>query len=190
MIREIACDIAAIVRSSGYVNEHFEYCELIKRDGVTYPAQYIGGGNYEQVLNHDVNGTSYLRRNGKVSYSGVSGSDNIRLQACGGVQFVTMKLPLRLVMVVPKVNLHDDAFSDDALVGEMIALLSGSVPVSIFGVRDLTYNIVGSDIDALSIWKEEVKGVEYQMRFDYSYIAIDFNASAVINPSCLIQDCY
>jgi len=189
MIREICCDIKELILSSGYVNTHFEYCELIKNGDVTYPAQYVTGGNYEQVFNNDVNGNSYVRKNGKVSFAAVSGSDNVKVVACGGVQFVKMIYPLRLVMTVPKSKLSDDAFSDDLLAMEIITLLSANTTTTLAGVRSLEYNVTDFDIDALSIWNSEVKNSDYQMNFDFSYIAINFNAELVINPACLTSTC-
>lgn len=189
MIRDIACDVKEIVLSSGYINTHWEYCELIKNGEVTYPGFYIGGGNYQNVFNQDVNGNSYLRKNGKVSYGAVTGADNIKLSACSDVNFVKMNIPFRLVMTVPKTNLADDAFSDELLAMEMIALLSGAVTPNIEGVRSIEYNVTDYDTDALTIWKAEVQGSDYQMLFGYAYIAINFTCSIVVNPACIINSC-
>jgi hypothetical protein len=91
-------------------------------------------------------------------------------------------------MTVPKSNLSDDAFSDDLLVQEIIALLSAATPTN-EGVRSIDYNVTNYDTDSLSIWKAEVSGMDYQMNFRFSYIAIDFTASVVVNPECLIRSC-
>lgn len=189
MIREIACDIKELVLSSGYVNTHFEYCELVKNGEVTYPGFYTGGGNYDNVFNNDVNGNSYLRKNGNVSFTSVSGADNIKLTACSDVNFVKMNIPFRLVMTVPKTNLSDDAFSDELLVMEMMSLLSGSVTPNMEGVRSIDYVTTSYDTDALSIWSSEVKGMEYQMLFGYAYVAINFTCAVVVNPTCLNLSC-
>src|SRR5688572_162344 len=119
MISEIACDIRDLVLSTGYVNTYFEYCEMIKNGDVTYPAQYDGGGNYVQVFNNDVNGNGYLRKNGNISFGQIS-TGNIKAFACGGNPFVKMTIPFRLVLVVPKSKLSDNAFSDDLLCQNMI----------------------------------------------------------------------
>ena len=189
MFEAIACDIREIVLSSGYVNTHFEWCELVRRGDVTYPAQYTNGGNYEQAFNNDVNGNSYLRKNGTVSFAKPPGKNGIKLTSCGGDNLVQMTLPLRLVMVVPKNKLEDNAFSDDLLVQDMTALLQGSVDLPESGAINMKYQVTGSDTDSLSIWSAEVKGVEYQMNFKYSYVAINFNVIAIINPNCLYRSC-
>jgi hypothetical protein len=188
MIQEICCNIADIVKSSGYVNTHFEFCELIKRGDMVYPAQYIGGGNYEPVLNNDVNGNSYLRKNGKTSFGAPPSKQNVKTKSCGGDDMVQMTIPFRLVMVVPKSKLLDNAFSDELLVQEINSLLSneGFTPT---GASNFEYALTNYDTDSLSIWASEVKGVDYQMSFDYSYIAIDFNAVVVANPACIYQSC-
>jgi len=189
MIREITCDINSIMMNSGFVNTHFEYCELIKNGDVTYPAQYDSGGNYVQVFNNDVGGNSYLRRNGKASFSSVSGVDNVKFIACGDNPFVKMTLPFRLVMTVPKSALLDDAFSDDLLAMSIINLITADTVVAIDGVRLLQYNVLDYDTDALSIWSAEVKGMDYQMNFAYSFVALNFNAVAIVNPNCLNFSC-
>lgn len=189
MVEAIACNIREIVLSSGYVNTHFEWCELVREGNVTYPAQYIGGGNYVQVLNNDVNGNSYLRKNGNVSFGKPPGKGALKLTSCSGDTMVQMTIPLRLVMVVPKDKLADDAFSDDLLVQDMTSLIQGSVDLPETGAHSIKYQVTGSDTDSLSIWSQEVKGAEYQMLFKYSYIAINFNAVAVLNPNCLYRTC-
>jgi hypothetical protein len=189
MISEIACDIKELVLATGYVNTHFEYCELIKNGEVTYPAQYVGGGNYEQVMNNDTNGNSYLRKNGDVSFSDPTGLAGKKVKACGSSSFVKITIPLRLVMIVLKSKLGDNAFSDDKLALDMNNYLSSAVTTTIFGVQSLSYNVTGHDTDSISIWSQEVKGMEYQMNFNYSYVAINFNVEAIVNPSCLTEDC-
>lgn len=187
MIAEIACDIRSLVESTGYVNTYFEYCELIKNGDVTYPAQYDGAGNYVQVFNNDVNGNGYLRKNGNISFGAVS--SNVKAFACGGNPFVKMTIPFRLVLVVPKSKLGDNAFSDDLLCQNIINLLSSDVTTSIYGVRALEYSVTSYDSDSLSVWSAEVKGMNYQMNFKFSYVAINFNVISEVNPSCLTESC-
>jgi hypothetical protein len=189
MIQHIACDIKEIVMSTGYVNTHYEYCELITRSGTTFPAQYVGGGNYQQVNNHDVNGNSYLRRNGNASFSKPSGIYSIKTTSCKDSELVEMTIPFRLVMVVPRKNLEDNAFSDDLLAQEVIGQIVAGGNLQIDGVNSVTYNVTGYDIDALKIWADEIKGVEYQMNFNLAYIAININAVSIMNPACLRTVC-
>jgi len=190
IIQDIACDIKELILSSGYVTTHFEYCELIRNGDRTYPAQYIPGGNYQEVFNNDVNGNSYVRKAGNVSFGEATTKRHKPFQACGGVNWQTMTMPMRLVMVVPREKMTDTAFSDDVLAHEIITLLSGAVIPTIYGVDSLSYDVKSYDIDSLSIWSEEVKGVDYQMNFRYAYIAINFNVVATINPTCLTSPCY
>jgi len=187
MISEIACDIRDLVLSTGYVNTYFEYCEMIQNGDVTYPAQYDGNGNYVQVFNNDVNGNGYMRKNGNISFGEVSSP--VKFAACGGNPFVKMTIPLRLVLVVPKSKLSDNAFSDDLLCQNIINLLQQAVTASIYGVKSLEYSVSSYDSDSLSVWSAEVKGAPYQMNFKYSYVAINFNAISEVNPSCLTESC-
>lgn len=186
MIREIACDIKDIIMATGYVMNHYEYVELVRQDQMTYPGYYIGGGNYEQVLNPDMGGMSYLRKNGNVSFGSVTMP---KFVACGGNPFVKMTMPFRLVMAIDKDKLGDDAFSDDLLAQNIIKVLSQAVSAAIYGVQSLEYEVTGYNTDSLSVWSDEVKGMDYQMNFRYSFISISFNAVSIVNPACLTEIC-
>lgn len=186
MIREIACDIKEVIMSTGYVHDHYEYCELIRQDNMVYPGYYIGGGNYEHVLNADIGGISYLRKNGNISFGTVTMP---KFMACGGNPFVKMTIPFKIVMAIDKDKLGDNAFSDDLLAQNIMKVLSQAVTSSIYGVISLDYDVTGYNTDSLSIWSEEVKGIEYQMNFRYSFISINLNAVSILNPTCLTELC-
>lgn len=189
MIQYIACDIKDKILSLGYINHHFEYCKIIPVGTDTYPAYYVGEGQYANVFDMDVNGHSYLRKAGRVTMPDAPTKQNIKTTSCGGDDFITVKIPLRLVLTVPKSKLGDDAFSDDYLIDEVVQMLSADIDIPDVNAREINYVITSTDTDSISVWRAEVTGVKHQMNFNYSYVAVDFNAEITINPACLIDAC-
>lgn len=189
MIKDIACYIEQAVLATGYVSKHFPYAELIRVGESTYPAQYIGKGAYDSLYNIDkTGGNSYLRKNGKSSISQATGV--IKPTPCfDEASVLLLRLPYRLVMTVPKSRLSDDAFSDDLLASEMIAALQGGIDLPELQAQDISLTVTDYDTDSLSIWKDEVSGVEHQMDFNYSYIALNLSVNITINSACLERLC-
>lgn len=189
MIQYIACDIKDKIMASGFVTEHYEFGTIIRRDDKTFPAMYIGGGNYETLSDKDINGHSYLRTTGKVTYSNPLVTDNVKTSSCGGDDFVQVNIPLRIVLTVPKSKLGDNAFSEQRLADEVLVILSDDITITEIVTRSINYNVTDIDTDPLSVWRGEVSGVDYQMNFRYAYIAVNFTAQVIINPSCLLDAC-
>lgn len=185
MLEDILCQMKENLLETGYFNAFYEYCELIDRNEIIFPAQYVGGGEYKSVMDFDVNGSGYTRKRDKVyirqstKYSAIT--------SCEDDTILEITYPLRMVMGVPKVKLSDTAYSDDALFSEIAAVIGGSYSAS--RIIDVSTEILAYDTDSLSIWPTEVKGQAYQMNFRLSYIAIDFNLIITANQSCLAKIC-
>lgn len=189
MIQAVACDIGTRVMATGYINRHYEYAEMIRVGEDVYPAQYTSAGQYDDIFRIDVNGHSYLRKNGKITFGLPERGDNIKLTSCGGDDFITLRLPLRLVLTVPKLKLSDDAFSDERLASEIMRAISGTVELSGVDAREIKYTITDYDTDSLSVWNAEVQGPKHQMNFNYSYIAVGLSVDITINPACMDTLC-
>jgi len=189
MIPQIACYIKDLMMASGLVNTHFEWTEHKQIGDVTEPMEYMAGSVYDSVLNNDVGGNSYLRKSGKVTFGSPTGTSKIKYKSCGDSGFYAITLPLRLVACIPKSKLSDNAFSDELLGARLAAILSSDVTVSIDGVQSIDFELIDYDTDPISVWNTEVKGAPYQMRFDLSYIAVNFKAVIIANPSCLNFTC-
>lgn len=185
MLQDVLCTIKNRLIESGYFNVFYEYCELFQRDGVVQPGYYIGGGQYQPVMDFDVNGTGYIRKRSDVSIN--EDSNLTQLTGCITDTFINVSYPMRMVVGVPRVKLNDDAYSDDLLFGEIASILDGSY--SSTNVTSVDVNIVSYDTDSLSLWSQEVKGIDYQMNFRLSYLAIDFNLVFTLKQSCMAQVC-
>lgn len=186
ILQDVLCDLKERLLESGFINEFYEYCELIKRDERTFPAYYIGGGEYKLVYDFDVNGAGYVRRTDDVRIETDFQRDAM-LSCSDDNEFLNITYPLRAVLGVPKTLLGDDAYSDDRLFSEMVVIFGGSYEAA--NVQDVSTRILSYNTDSLDIWSREVQGVDHQMNFRLSYILINFNLTFSVNKSCLPEVC-
>lgn len=185
ILEEYLCSLRDAMISRGLVNTFHPFVEIIRRDERTFPAQYIGGGEYNQVHDFDTGGNGYVRQRGDMS---VSLSRVSSFTACEDDNaVVVLNYPLRLVMGVPKDRLNDNAYSDHTLVFEVFDIVGTTYSAS--NIQDVSVQIRSADTDSLSIWAKEVTGFEYQMLFRLSYVAIDFDVQFTVNKSCLKDQC-
>lgn len=185
ILQEYLCSLRDALIDQGLVNTFHEFCEQIQRDGVTYPAYYDKGGEYVLVHDFDTNGNGYIRKRGTVS---LQPSRETSFTACkDDNDYILMTYPLRLVMGVPKDKLNDNAYSDDQLFFNIADIIGTGYSVT--NVQDTSVTLRSYNTDALSIWSQEVRGVDYQMLFRLSYISIDFDVTFTVRKSCLKEIC-
>lgn len=186
ILEDVLCDLKGLVMDTGLFNQFYEYTEMIERDGRTFPAYYTGGGQYTPVYNLDVNGSGYIRKRGSVSIG--LNSNYSKITACIDKNaLLDITYPLRAVMAVPKIKLHDNAYSDDTLFSELSVVFGSSF--SALPASEVFVSILGYDTDSLSIFAQEAKNVDHQIHFTLSYIAIDFNLNFTIARDCMPQAC-
>lgn len=185
MLQDILCHMKEKLMATGYFNAFYEYSELVERNEIVFPAQYVGGGEYKSVMDFDVNGSGYTRKRDKVYMRQSTKFSSVT--SCDTDTIVEMTFPLRMVVGVPKVKLSDTAYSDDALFSEVANVIGGTYSAS--RAIDVSTEILAYDTNSLSIWPTEVKGKPYQMNFRLSYIAVDFNLIITANQSCLAKIC-
>lgn len=184
ILQEVLCTLRDRMLDSGYVNVFYDYCELVRRDGITFPAYYNGGGEYIQVQSFDVNGAGYCRKRGKVSITPSRAMQS--MTSCENEGYVEMRYPLRIVLGVPRSKVGDDGYADDALFYEVASLLQGFTATS---VQSVSVQVKSYDTDSLSIWPSEVQGMDYQMLFTLCYLSIDFDLVFVVDTACIDQLC-
>jgi len=184
ILEDVLCTLRTRLLDSGFIKEFYEMTEPFTRGEVTAPGFYSGGGQYDHVHDFDVDGAGYCRKRGDVSIQ----SDDVKNDLLGcSDDFIIMNFPMRSVIAVPKIHLGDNAYSDDRLFAEMVVIFGGDYSAS--GVQDISTSIVSYSTDTLSIWRQEVSGIDYQMNPKLAYIAIDFNLSFSVTKSCLPEVC-
>ena len=190
MIADIFCHLAEILKQTGYFNTEnvYEYVELVKERNspIIKPKYYKGKtAGYIDVFNWDVNGTCYIRKTGKTTYL----RKRAKHQPCNSGTLAEIKLPCRLVAVVPKEKTGDSAFSDDILAGELIGQIQGSFNslANVISAHSVMVDVSGHETNSNAIWNAEVTGVDFNeaTAYKFSMVAIDFNITIVGDVTCL-----
>lgn len=190
MLSKIISYLYGRVDETGYFEKIYPLVEQVERDGIVYPAQYIGNGNYESVNNFDsYNGVAYFRLTTKQIINRPSPDP---MSMCD--EYIEMIFPLRLVGCVPKSKLsEDDAFADERISKTIISKLiidGGSIKDELRASSFVSFPSVVT-FDNRQILSEEynnaskMKGVNY----NYSYHAIDFTVTVKVKESCLTTEC-
>lgn len=182
MIDKLVCSIKSAMMESGYFTEYFPFAERVFNGSKYYYSQPIEGNVYEDIFNMDVNGTGYTRLNGEVSFSSAKSAQ--KLTSCQNEPVVTVVVPLRVVVSIPKgkKSEHELAFDLCAILNNISTIDGLTAEVDIMVSK---YNT-----DSLAIWPQEVEGdTKYQVNFKFNYIAIDLMATVSSKLSCLIPDC-
>lgn len=185
ILEEVLCSLRDRFMDTGYFNVFYEYCERVQRGKIIEPQYYQKGGQYKPVMDFDVNGAGYIRKNGKTQMR--FNSQYPQITSCDDDSIIDLSYPMRIVMGVPKNKLQDSAYSDDLLFSELISILGGSFSAT--NVIDTSVSILNYDTDSLTIWSEEVSGIDYQMNFKLTYLAIDINITFTLKQSCMAQAC-
>jgi hypothetical protein len=181
MIDKLVCSIKSAMMESGYFTEYFPLAERVYNGSKYYYSQPIEGNVYEDIFNMDVNGTGYTRLNGEVSFSSATSAQ--KLTSCENEPVVTVKVPLRVVVSIPKGSKseHELAFDLCVILNNIDTIDGLTADVDIFVTK---YNT-----DSLSIWPQEVEGDKYQVNPKFNYIAFDLLATVSSKLSCLTPDC-
>lgn len=189
ILQEALCNIKDEVTALGYFNRFYEYAELIERgQQEKYPQVYQGNGQYKAIYDLDVNGMGYVRKDGDVQVVVIS-DDRLAVVSCSDTNpMIDLVFPLRLVAGVPKKQLHDNAFSDDELAFEIMAIL-GKRQTAIANVSSVVGKVLSYDTDRERVWSGEVRGVDKMINLNLSYIAMDFTLTMRTNLDCVRQNC-
>lgn len=163
-------------------------CELITDGTIIIPAFYKGESNYDKAVIDWTKfvGTSYIRRNGKVTFDELS-PDELQVD-CD--TFTRMNVPLKIVCIVPKKELPlDNEFADDFVASKVTAALNGTKNF-ITDANSSFLFVVDYETDNQIIIDEEFTGIKLvDVHYKYSYLSISVLARIVIDSTCLEPDC-
>lgn len=185
ILEQILCAVKDRLMSSGFFTQFYEYCSLVQDGTVTKPMYYIGKGEKVPVMDFDRNGSGYMRSTGPVRVSVNTSFPEVT--ACQDDLIVDLVYPLRLVAAVPKEKLSDNAYSTDYLYYQIMGVLAANYNIP--DVIDVRLSERSYTTDALTIWRSEVSGQDYQMLFSLAYLSIDFELKITAKKTCLIEDC-
>lgn len=193
MLDRITDYLTGKILETEYFDKVFPFVEIVTKQDASYPAQYCGKGQYQQVNNFDnYNGLAYFRMTGKERYSRASQNDLMDMASCEDKFEITF--PLRLVACVPKSKLSkDDAFTDERISRTLISYLvtnGGALK------DDLKATSVKIFPDTVTFQNQEILNEEYSgiekmkdINYNFSYHAIDFSVIVEVKESCLTEEC-
>lgn len=169
----------------------FGLCEIITKDDKSFPAQYCKG-EYENVSDFDLEkGVVYHRLTGDISTEEDDEDTNVSCDP-----FYIKTFPLRTVAIINKKFLKaigNDAYLEYKIAQNIAHAISGTnnknfrISLMADSVEIKTNSIVTNRDD---IFKDEYKGFDNFIRYEYLYIAIDYDVIVTGNISCFqIYDC-
>lgn len=188
MIKKISEWIDTQLALAGLVEKFFPLVETISDGDKRYPAHYKGAGQYETVSNFDgYNNMAYLRLNGNPTAINLDSE----LAVCSlGFLF---SYPVRLVFCIRRESLKvDDAFSEEALVQELIRLISTKGGALKTSTKAASVLMVPESwtTDGLAVVSQEYEGTQMQdINYKFIYGAINFVCTIGIKKECLPSIC-
>lgn len=163
-------------------------CELITDGTITMPAFYKGENNYDKAVVDWTKyiGTSYIRRNGKVTFDELPPDE----QPIDCDTATRMNVPLKIVCIVPKKELPlDNEFADDFVASKVASVLNGTKEF-ITDANSSFILVQDYETDNQVILREEFEGIDIKdVHYKYSYLSISVLARIVIDSTCLEPSC-
>lgn len=190
MIKEAITYLQAQVAATGMFTKIWGLCELINKDGKTYPAFYKGAGNYEDVSHFDRNdGVVYFRKNGDVRVENVD--SEFQTTSCGSNELKYV-IPIRAVGIIRKTKLASDSpYAGEIFAEFLIAALQNTSGLGIV----LTATSAKSAVTSYSTNGNAILQNEYrlpsinEMNLRYSYISVDFELTIIKDINCIDSYC-
>ena len=148
--------------------------------------QYCSDGEWKQVSDFDkFYGLSYFRKDGKVTQTIIDG--NI---SCS--KYVNIELPLKLICVVPRKKMIDNAYTEDSIasiINNQLILNSATLKTSL-GARKASIMVDDYDTNGSTILGEEYDNVKItDLSFSYAYVSLSVKVNIEIDLSCIENEC-
>ena len=169
----------------------FGLCEIITKDGKSFPAEYCNG-EYKQVSDFDLEkGVIYHRLIDQIDTQEAEEETTVSCDP-----FYIKTFPLRTVACINKKFLK--AIGDNAYLETKIAQ---NIANTIVGTNnknlriDLMADSISIETNSIitnkeDLFSEEYKGIDNFIRYEYLYIAIDYSVIVTGNVSCFqLYDC-
>ena len=187
MIKDALQYLGSVLRTTGLFTKVYDLCELLTVDGKTYPAYYVGAGEYKDISGFDRNdGTGYFRLNGQTKIN--STDDKFQTTSCPTVFDVS--IPLILVCVVSKKRaICDDEFASQSIAEQISNALNGAGGALNMVSSSCTVN--GYTTNGNEILKAEYKDPsinEFNPKF--AYISFDLTFDMTVDSNCIETICY
>lgn len=160
-------------------------CELITKDGKTYPAEYCNN-EYKQVSDFDkFKGVVYHRLNGDIVTTELDEEETVSCDP-----FYSREFPMIGVFVINKKHLKgigNDAYLEGKIanaISNTIAGRSSKALIIELGADNVSIEINNLIIDRNKIFDSEYEGIENFFRYEFLYVAIEYSIIVTGANSC------
>lgn len=187
--QDTLCALKEDLMGTGYFHHLFEFAtmEETEHDGkpVFKPVYFKDGGNIQDVMDFDRNGSGYIRKNGKINIT--KASNNLVGVSCDAkLGILELKLPLKGVFAVPKTKLGNDTYSTDKLALQLMGFFHSDVSAS-NGLAGVS-RIVGYETERQKIYDGETN-IGIAPILELAYISIDFEITYTGKAECFLETC-
>lgn len=171
------------ISSTKYFIEVLGLANRIEKEGMVYPAIYIGN-EYSRIDLDKFSSVSYWRLNGDVGVSERESPDTI------GKEYTT-SIPLKFVGFRKKDSAMNDAYFANKLIQGIIASIKGtSLPLaSAVNAKRSTISVLTYNDDPIKVSNDEYINIKFEPRYEYSMFSIDFEITIISNESCITGVC-
>lgn len=163
----------------------FGLCDIIAKDGKTFPAEYCNG-EYKQVSDFNLHkGTVYHRLNGVI---GLEFSEDESVVACD--PFYNRTFPVRTVAVIKKDHIKgmdNDSYLENKVAQDFLSVIAETNNKTLrqsLRSDSVSFEVTGIITNRDEIFNSEYTGIDNFFRYEYLYIAIDYNIIVTGNLSC------
>jgi hypothetical protein len=190
MLNTIIGTINTRIEGLNLFGQIYGLCSQITRDKKTFPAQYCNG-EYKQVSDFDLHkGIVYHRQTGEISLEEIEEE-----QIAANDPFYQRTFPMRVVAVIKKdlLGIDNDAYSESRVAQDFLSVIARTNNKALresLRVDSVVFEVESITTDREDIFKEEYTGFESNFfKYEYLYIAIDYNILVSGSLSCLEPIC-
>jgi hypothetical protein len=190
MLNTIIDTINTRIEGLNLFGQIYGLCSQITRDKKTFPAQYCNG-EYKQVSDFDLHkGIIYHRQTGEISLEEIEEE-----QIAANDPFYQRTFPMRVVAVIKKdlLGIDNDAYSESRVAQDFLSVIARTNNKALresLRVDSVVFEVESITTDREDIFKEEYAGFESNFfKYEYLYIAIDYNILVSGSLSCLEPIC-
>lgn len=192
MLEAIIPYVNAKISTLNMFGTKFGLCDFVSKDGKTFPAEYCNG-EYKQVSDFDLHkGTVYHRLTGSISKEEDEEENTV---SCDPFYITTF--PMRIVACIKKELINgigNDAYLENKIAQNISNVISDTNSRALR--IELSADSVNFEVTEINTNRDEIFAQEYTgyesnfIRYEFVYVAIDYNVIVTGNVSCFeIYNC-
>lgn len=174
---------------AGLVAKKYCLVEQVTDGEKTYPASYIGNGQYKHIDLDKSGGLSYVRKNGDITQSDVEDDSNL----IAGKKLIERTTPLKMVIAIPRSKTGGDSpYLQERVADTIISAITENSKAlrTEVGAKSITIFVTTHSTNRTEIKDGEYTGAEItDINYNYIYISLDIEIEVLIRAECLTTIC-